>query len=435
MLAVLESGPRDAASVVFLHGVGGGGGMWRAHADAFADLHCLAPDLPGHGASAAVPWVSTRCTADLVADLIRSRAAGGRADVVGLSLGGAVAFELIARHADVVSRAVIDGASLVPARSAPAMVAAVAAVSPFIHRPAVIRMVAGALGLHDPEEIEAFAADLRRVDPASFRRAFAQAQRPVHVRDVLTSLVPTLLLSGEKELPVVHAANAAAAALMPRAEARVAPGLGHGWLAVRGDLHLRAVRSWLTDADLPADLTPEACDWSTTGPGRRLLDVVTATDDDAAPHAPRTGTSRRRKVVRNALVIAAPPEEVFDYVTDLRAEHEWNPALLAVTALTPGPLRRGSRYQVDFARIGTSVIEYHAFDRPRRWVTRSHGPRLDVDFRGTIRPVARGSLLSVETDLRPKGALRALGPVARRLMRNSWDTHLRTIRTRLSPSP
>jgi pimeloyl-ACP methyl ester carboxylesterase len=434
VLAVQETGPRGAPTVVFLHGVGGSGAMWRAHAEAFADLHCLAPDLPGHGASAATPWVAMRVTADMVADLIRSRAAGGRADVVGLSLGGAVAYELIARHNGLVSRAVVDGASLVPGRSAPAMVGAVAAVSPLIHRPAIIRVVARALGLNDPDEIGEFAADLRAVDPASFRRAFAQAQRPDQVSDVLTSPVPTLLLSGENELAVVHATNAALASLMPRAEARVAPGLGHGWLAVRGDLHRLAVRSWLSDAELPVGLAPEACDWSTTQPGRLLLDIAATTTADAAAHPQRTRRSRRSGVVRNSLELTATPEAVFDYVTDLTKEHEWNPALRSVAPLTPGPLRAGSRYEVTFTRAGTSVIEYRAVDRPWRWVTRSHGDRLDVDFRGTIRPTARGCLLTVETDLRPNGALRALTPAARRLMRSSWDGHLHAIRTRLSPS-
>ncbi len=44
---------------------------------------------------------------------------------------------------------------------------------------------------------------------------------------------------------------------MPHAEARFAPGLGHGWLARRTELHVRMVEAWVTGQELPAELVPE----------------------------------------------------------------------------------------------------------------------------------------------------------------------------------
>ncbi len=53
-LYVNESGPASAPTVVFLHGGGGAGWMWQPQLEAFADYHCLVPDLPEHGRSAEV---------------------------------------------------------------------------------------------------------------------------------------------------------------------------------------------------------------------------------------------------------------------------------------------------------------------------------------------------------------------------------------------
>ena len=81
---------------MLLHGVGNNGSMWSDLMAALPDYHCLAPDLPGHGASRSLRWRRRADTAELVASLIEAEATGGRAHVVGLSLGGSVALELLA---------------------------------------------------------------------------------------------------------------------------------------------------------------------------------------------------------------------------------------------------------------------------------------------------------------------------------------------------
>ena len=69
----------------------------------------------------------------------------------------------------------------------------------------------------------------------------------------------------------MHAANAALAALMPHAEARVAPGVGHGWCSSRPQLHLAALRAWLEHTALPSELTAESASWRETTAGRRII--------------------------------------------------------------------------------------------------------------------------------------------------------------------
>lgn len=254
---VRESGSPDSAAIVFLHGVGLSGRMWDRHMAALGGYHCLAPDLPGFGRSNQLPWISLADTADRVAELIESRVPPRRAHVVGLSLGGAIAHTLLARRPQLLDRVVIDGCGVLPWWGTTLIKAGVAAVSPFLHTRAVIGIVGSVLGL-DAET----RADLRSASPRAFRRAFAEANSLRVSPEEIDAPCPTLLVAGEGEVkPPVRASNAALAALMGNAEARYAPGHGHGWVGKDPDLHRQMVTAWITGGDLPPGLLTETSSW------------------------------------------------------------------------------------------------------------------------------------------------------------------------------
>ena len=86
-----------------------------------------------------------------------------------------------------------------------------------------------------------------------------------------------------------------------------------------------------------------------------------------------------RHAVEASIGIAARPEKVFGYVTDVRREPEWNPQLREAEKLTPGPIGAGTRYRVRFGRgVGTAMIENTAFDPPRSWTAVSTSQGLDL---------------------------------------------------------
>ena len=134
--------------------------------------------------------------------------------------------------------------------------------------------------------------------------------------------------------------------------------------------------------------------------------------------------------VESSIVIAAPAEKVFDYVTDVRREPEWNPQLRQAEKLTPGPIGAGTRYRVRFGRgVGVAIIENTGFDRPRSWSAVSTSRRLDVRFQGQVTEVPGGCQLAVRNELFPHGVLRALSPFLRLLILRSWEQDLRAIKT------
>jgi pimeloyl-ACP methyl ester carboxylesterase len=253
-LYVQESGTPGAPAVVFLHGAGASGRMWRQHTARLAGrFHCLAPDLPGLGRSNQLPSASVLESADLVAELIQTRVPAQRAHLVGLSWGGGVAHALLARHPELVDRVVIDDAGvLVLSWWGGALVRlAITLVAPFLHTRPVMALFSTMIGMDQEGR-----AELRASSRRAFWRAFWEGFNPPPIRIAIDAPCPTLLVAGEKET-TIRASNAALAALMPHAVARFAPGLGHGWLARRTGLHVRMVETWLSGQQLPSELIAE----------------------------------------------------------------------------------------------------------------------------------------------------------------------------------
>ena len=109
-----RSEPDARPTIVFLHGTVLTKAAWVAQVAALGDeFHCLAPDLLGHGAAAGVPFTLDTAASE-VADLIEHEARGGRAILVGLSLGGYVAMAVAARWPDRVAGLAIAGATADP---------------------------------------------------------------------------------------------------------------------------------------------------------------------------------------------------------------------------------------------------------------------------------------------------------------------------------
>lgn len=269
-VSIREDGRPGSPAVVFLHGAGASGGMWRDHMAELSDrFHCLAPDLPGFGRSNHLPPLSLPATAELVADLIRSRIPARRAHLVGLSWGGAIAHNLLEHHPDLIDRVVIDGAGVIPWAPGKLILAGVAATSPFLHTRAVTAVIGSVVGMDDDGR-----ADLRAASPRAFRSAFFEGFHPEPPRKELDAPCRTLLVAGESE-KAVRRSNAALASVMPDAVARFVPGGGHGWIGRRPELHARLVEAWLTGGDLPAGLAVEPDSPDAVGRLRRIAGRTT----------------------------------------------------------------------------------------------------------------------------------------------------------------
>jgi pimeloyl-ACP methyl ester carboxylesterase len=227
--------------------------MWGKQIAALADFHCLNVDLPGHGKSNHVTWASLADTADQIAALVQARSTNGRAHVVGLSLGAYIALVLLERHADVVDRVVISGVTVAPMPNRALLNPQLWLMSVFIKRRWFVNMQAKSL--HVPLDAQsAFTENLLAMSMQAYRRI---AKEVVDFR-VPPSLhlvnTPTLITAGGRESKIIMQAVDAIPKIMPNAQGRLAPGLGHGWNVEAPNLFNAMVRAWISSTPLPAGL-------------------------------------------------------------------------------------------------------------------------------------------------------------------------------------
>jgi 3-oxoadipate enol-lactonase len=228
-----------ARAVVLLHGVGGGREAWgdrisgTGAALAEAGFMAIAPDLPGYGDSPSIEPYDMAGLAASVAALIDSLPAAACA-LVGHSMGGMVAQELMARAPAQVRALVLSGTTAAFGKAEGAWQAAFLAqrLAPLDAGAGMARLAPGlALGMaaaSAPHDAVARAAVLMSAVPeATYRRAL-QAIVGFNRRELLGDLrLPVLCLAGEQDRNAPPAVMQQMAARIAGAEYQCLAGVGH----------------------------------------------------------------------------------------------------------------------------------------------------------------------------------------------------------------
>lgn len=123
--------------------------------------------------------------------------------------------------------------------------------------------------------------------------------------------------------------------------------------------------------------------------------------------------------------------EVFDYASDPANEPEWNIRMKRIEKLTPGPVRVGARYRMQFTQGPAAISECVRFERPGCWEHVGESKILSSGFSGTVVPEGDGSHLLLRMQIRPRRPLRWALPLMRRRMQRELARDLVAIKARL----
>jgi carbon monoxide dehydrogenase subunit G len=122
--------------------------------------------------------------------------------------------------------------------------------------------------------------------------------------------------------------------------------------------------------------------------------------------------------VEGEIVIARPVEEVFDFVADERNEPRYNPRMLRVEKLTPGPIGVGARFHAEMKtmrRPAGMTIEFTGYDRPTRLASTTDVSTMEIRGTLTFRSEPDGTRLRWNWEIEAQGLLRLLDPLVARL--------------------
>ena len=222
----------DGEPVVFVHGFPLSGRLWDETARALsADYRCIVPDLRGHGESEASERADMARYAEDIAGLLETIGETRPATMVGLSMGGYVAFEFARRYPER-----LRALALVDTRAGPDSPEAARGRRESAAR--VLREGSGLVADDMAEKLFAAGADpglrtqWREIMAATPPAGAAAAMRAMADRldsfPTLASLdLPVLIVVGEEDAITPPAEARQMKKVCPRARLEIVPGAGH----------------------------------------------------------------------------------------------------------------------------------------------------------------------------------------------------------------
>ena len=254
-LAYQEVGDPSKPTIVFLHGGGLAGWMWDQQIAILSEsYHCLVPDLPEHGASMAMKPFTMRYAAELVSTHIKEKALNGRAHIVGLSLGGQVALDMLSYCPEVIDHMIISGTLVRPMKGYGKWLSPMVKVSaPLVSKRWFARLQAKQLAV--PETyFERYFSTTKDFDAQSLEhvlRANNTFELPLSFRSSGESL---LVLAGEKELKPILQSQLDIMDALPASRGFIIIGAGHAVNFTAPELFAEIISAWLSDRALPAGM-------------------------------------------------------------------------------------------------------------------------------------------------------------------------------------
>ncbi|HEY8910869.1 MAG TPA: alpha/beta hydrolase [Desulfosporosinus sp.] len=248
-----ETGNKAAPTLVFIHGGGISGWMWKKQLDYFKNYHCLVPDLPEHGESLKEGQISIHDSAIRTAELIEKHANGGKAHVIGHSLGAKVLIDLLSIRPELVDHAIVASALF---RPVPIMKLA--------HRPFVYKLTTYLLRykwstlltvkqFKFPDEIyiNHCVKEFQQLTADTLYRIYDELYQNLNLPKGLETVnVPTLIIAGEKELRAMRQSVVDIVNIMPKAKGILVKKGLHTYPWAMYDEFNKIVEQWLNNEQI-----------------------------------------------------------------------------------------------------------------------------------------------------------------------------------------
>lgn len=251
MLSFSRHGSRSGPLVVFLHGAGISSWMWEPLVARIPEIDALLVDLPGHGKSNKINWVSLDQTANNVGKIVSKARSERDVHIVGISLGAYVGLTLLAQRPYEFSTAILSGFHMGHMPRKWLMKSAARLLAPFATQPFFARKTAQMFDVAD-QDIARFVLEAGKTDVGSFKRASVDGIDFVLPEAVDGIETQVLVTAGSREDGLILNSLGKLAASIPNCTSYLIQDGGHAWPFGKPDLFVEIVRNQI------AGLSPDS---------------------------------------------------------------------------------------------------------------------------------------------------------------------------------
>ena len=249
-MTVIEYGKQNTEIIILLHG--GGLSWWNYREVAKPlekDYHVILPVLDGHAGSDA-PFATIEDNAARLISYIDTHFGGQVAVLGGLSLGGQIALEMLARRPDICRFALIESAQVKPSQLTCALIGPTFGMSyDLIKQRWFAKLQAAYLGI--PKELfEDYYRDtcaITKADMIAFLKANCTYEIKIGLRETTAK---TKIVAGSREQKSILDSAKLLHSTIPGSQVEVLPSLRHGDLSINNpEKYVRILKEWSGQID------------------------------------------------------------------------------------------------------------------------------------------------------------------------------------------
>ncbi len=256
-LYTTEIHPQNKETILFIHDYSMAGWMWDEQLKAFNDYHCLVPDLPEHGESSDVKPFTIENAAEMIIELIKSKAHNEKVHLVGMSLGAQIILQILSEAPGVVDHALISGGLV---NTTPPTETFLKLLDDLIKAYLPIKNDNLSIGSYIRSYgiprglVRKFKQSTYTIPTDSSNRIIRENllfEQPTGLEKVNA---PVLVLAGEKDYRIIKESAKDLLNTIPNSEGAMPMKVGHMWNMENPELFNSVLRAWIADKPLPENL-------------------------------------------------------------------------------------------------------------------------------------------------------------------------------------
>ncbi len=137
---------------------------------------------------------------------------------------------------------------------------------------------------------------------------------------------------------------------------------------------------------------------------------------------------------RGQIEIGRTPQEIFDYLADVRNEPQWLPGASDIVLTSDGDVGPGSTFRGTYARAGSVSCTLVRYEPPQHLTIHGEGRGMSFDDEVTLTPTTSGTRLDAVMRTEPKGLFKLFAPMMGRIISKQFQTNWEALKKEMEAS-